>query len=129
MKPDDRTNHLCWLLGAIARIASDHGSRLTKVRLVKFIYIYDLFSAHHTQRTYTSWQWAFVHYGPYCRASTDIIDLAVKQRYLSAQAYESNYSDEDYRLYGPGVRISDSAFDELISKIPIYISSRLFSTV
>lgn len=113
------------LLGVFAILANQRGSLLTKIRLVKFLYLLDLYSAQIEKRTRTNWPWAFVHYGPYCRESTDAIDLAVKNGYLSAQAFESNFSNEDYRLYGPGNRISDTDVDKVMDAMPIHVSTRL----
>lgn len=117
------------LLGALAILAGQRGGRLTKIRLVKFLYLLDLYWAQAEKRTRTNWPWVFVHYGPYCRESTDAIDLAVKNGYLSAQAFESNFSDEDYRLYGPGHKVSDADVDGAMDAMPIHVSSRLRSAV
>ena len=117
------------LLGVFAILANQRGGRLTKIRLVKFLYLLDLYWAQVEKRTRTNWPWAFVHYGPYCRESMDAIDLAVKNGYLSAQAFESNFSDEDYRLYGPGNKISDVDVDKVMDAMPIHVSARLKSMV
>ncbi|MBI5115044.1 hypothetical protein HZA56_01065 [Candidatus Poribacteria bacterium] len=117
------------LLSVLAYLASSRGSRLTKIRLVKFLYLFDLFWAQSQKRTFTNWPWAFVHYGPYCRESTNAIDLAEKTGYLVAEAYESRYRDEDFRLYGPGSRITEADVDRLLNDMPIYVSSRLQGAV
>jgi hypothetical protein len=116
------------ILGVLAKRAKERGSLLTKIRLVKFLYLLDLFWAQaHKGATFTNWKWEFVHYGPYCRASTDFIDRAEKFDYLSAKAYESRYNDEDFRLYGPGSRVDDHAEKDLRRSLPFYVTGNLFA--
>jgi hypothetical protein len=117
------------LLGVFARLASDRGGRLTKIRLVKFLYLLDVYSAQALKTTCTNWPWAFVHYGPYCRESTDAIDRAAQAGFLYAQAYESKYSDEDYRLYGPGAKITEADVDQVMGRLPVHVSARMTSAV
>ena len=117
------------LLGAIAARASERGKLLTKTRLVKFLYLLDLYWAQSEKTTFTGWPWAFVHYGPYCRESTDAIDRAETSGYLSAREFESKYRDEDYRLYGPGNRIDGDYRNAIRGLLPIYVSSHLFQAV
>lgn len=117
------------LLGVFAKLAVDRGGRLTKIRLVKFLYLLDVYWAQALQRTYTNWPWAFVHYGPYCRESTDAIDLAAETAFLSAQSYESSYSDEDYRLYSPGNRISQADVDQILGSLPAHVHARITSVI
>ena len=125
----DKSEYIQLLLGALAYDATRRGSRLTKIRLVKFLYLFDLFWAQTKKSTFTDWPWAFVHYGPYCRESTDAIDHAARYGYLAAESYESNFADEDYRLYGPGNRITESGVDKIKDSMPLYVSARLFSVV
>jgi hypothetical protein len=117
------------LLGVLARLAVDRGGRLTKIRLVKFLYLLDVYWAQAQRGTYTSWQWAFVHYGPYCRESTDAIDRAAESGFLSPQTYESSYSDEDYRLYSPGNRITEADVDKVMGSLPPHVYALLTSAV
>ena len=129
MTSNNKADQIDDLLGTIARCAFERGDLLTKTRLVKFLYLLDLYWAQIHKETFTGWPWAFVHYGPYCRQSTDAIDRAEKFGYLSARSYESNYRDEDYRLYGPGHRLDDSQAEAIRAKLPIYVSANLFGAV
>lgn len=122
-------DYISYLLGGLAALAVNRGGRLTKLRLVKFLYLFDLYWAQAEKRTYTNWPWAFIHYGPYCRESTDAIDVAVQSGFLAAQSYESRFSDEDFRLYGPGGRMAALEIDEFMSSMPIHVSARLTSAV
>ena len=129
MLSQEKSEFINLLLGSFADMAVDRGSRLTKIRLVKFLYLFDLFWAQSKKQTFTDWPWAFVQYGPYCRESTNAIDSAAMLGYLSAELYESQYRDEDFRLYSAGDRISEGAVERLKESIPLYVSSRLFSIV
>ncbi|MHB8252105.1 MAG: hypothetical protein ACYDEV_00035 [Acidiferrobacter sp.] len=118
------------LLSAMAKMAADRGNALTKLRLVKFLYLFDLFWAQHSKGvTYTGWPWAFVHYGPYCRQSTDAIDTAERNGYLIAQSFESRFGDSDYRLYGVESRIAESAITDIERHVPLTVRTRFFSAI
>lgn len=129
MQPQNKPEFINRFLGTVAGEAVNRGGRLTKIRLVKYLYLFDLFWAQSKGQTFTGWEWAFVHYGPYCRESTDAIDKAVALGFLSADAYESKYGDKDFQLYSPGNRLTERETESLINSIPIYVSSRLFSTI
>ena len=118
------------ILGVIAKRAAERGSLLTKIRLVKFLYLLDLFWAQANRgQTFTGWPWAFVHYGPYCGESIAAITRADKYGFLAADKYESKYRDEDYLLYKSGYRVEEAEDREVRSMLPMYVSSNLFSHV
>lgn len=128
--PTENTSVVPELLAVLAQTASERGGALTKMRLVKFLYLFDLFWAQHSRSgTYTNWPWAFVYYGPYCRQSTDAIDAATKSGYLAAQSYESRYGDADYLLYRPGPRAAEATTADIERRIPISVRSRLLTSV
>lgn len=125
----DKDDQIALILGVIAKRARERGCQLTKIRLVKFLYLLDLFAAQASKATFTGWPWAFLHYGPYCRESTDAIDRAERLGFLAATAYESNYGDEDFRLYTNGERIGEPEIAAVQSALPFYVSGRLFADV
>lgn len=129
MSSPNQPESISILIGALTYIAFGRGSRLTKIRLVKLLYLLDLYWARTEKRTFTNWPWAFVHYGPYCRESTDAIDAAERAGYLIAESYESRYSDEDFRLYGPGARLTDVDVDQSMDHLPLYVSQGLQGAV
>lgn len=110
------------LIQFIAWYATERGSELTKVRLVKFLYLADLFYAR-TQEgvTLSRWPWAFVHYGPYCRESTDHIDAAVAEGLIDSRPLPSRYQEGDYHLY----RCSADSELEIERELPTYVMSPL----
>lgn len=126
---DNKDRKIEVILGLIAQRAFERGSLLTKTRLVKFLYLLDLYCAQSERETFTGWPWAFVHYGPYCRESTDSIDHAEASGYLVAKSYESKFRDEDFRLYGPGEQLRAEELDAARGDLPIYVSSNLLANV
>ncbi len=117
------------LLGLIALRASERGGLLTKTRLVKFLYLLDLYNAQSEKQTFTGWPWAFVHYGPYCRESTDAIDRAEAAGNLAAHSYESRFGDDDFKLYGPGDLLREDEAEEVRRELPMYVWSNLSAAV
>lgn len=84
------------LVHLIVWYASARGEVLTAVRVVKFLYLADLYYARaHSGRTMTDWPWAFVHFGPYCSESMEALDEAVKGSLIEAKPYTSRYTDEE----------------------------------
>src|SRR3989304_1658958 len=67
------------LIHLIVWYASSRGEKLTTLRLVKFLYLADLYHARVSRgTTLTGWPWAFVHFGPYCQEAMSAIDRAGK---------------------------------------------------
>ncbi len=125
-----REDSIDLILGVIAKRAAERGSLLTTIRLVKFLYLLDLFWAQANRgQTFTGWPWAFVHYGPYCGETTAAIARAEGYGFLAADTYESRYGDKDYLLYKPGYRIEEAEEREVRNMLPIYVWSHLFSHV
>ena len=84
---------ICWY-------ARERSTSLTTVQLVKYLYLADLWHARrHGGSTLTSWQWAFVHFGPYCGQAMEAVDFSVARGLVIADRYESRYDDKDYRVY------------------------------
>jgi len=116
------TKDVIKLIQWIVWYATTEGISLTRLRLVKFLYLADLFFAREKNgSTYTNLPWAFIHYGPYCNEVTREIDSAVSLELIEEEAYQSKYGDKDYYLYR-------SRFEEqpaLPSDLPTYVSSEL----
>jgi len=88
------------LIQYIVCYATEKGMKLSPIRLVKFLYLADLYWARENHgATLTEWPWKFVHYGPFCKESLDAIEKAFQGNIIERTAYESRYVDEDYYLY------------------------------
>lgn len=112
------------LIRLIVWHASGRGERLTTLRLVKFLYLADLYNARCTEgKTLTGWPWAFVYFGPFCQRAKESIEESVKAGLIQCQEYPSKYDDErDYRLFW--VEDTDEE-PNLLNSLHPYVWSRL----
>lgn len=93
-------NRLPELVALICSWAADRDEVLTPIRLVKFLYLADLYHARKTGgETLTGWPWRFVHFGPYCAESLQAVDAAVSKGLVARSAYESKFTGEEKYVY------------------------------
>jgi hypothetical protein len=112
------------LIHAIVGYAGTRGEKLTTLRLVKFLYLADLYYARISKgETLTGWPWAFVYFGPWCKQVNDAIDNAVKSGLVLVKEYPSKHDDaKDYRLFW----LEDTEeYLKVIDAIPTYVWSTL----
>jgi hypothetical protein len=112
------------LIYAIVWYTSNRGERLTTLRLVKFLYLTDLYHARVSKgETLTNWPWAFVYFGPWCKEVNAAIETAAKNGLIIAEEHPSKYDDEkDYRLFW----IEDTHEEpKIIDALPTYVWSKL----
>jgi len=112
------------LIHAIVWYTSRRGEKLTTLRLVKFLYLADLYYARVSKgKTLTRWPWGFVYFGPWCKQVNEAIDNAAKNDLIIAKEYPSNHDDEkDYRLFW----VEDTEEEpKIIDALPTYVWSRL----
>jgi len=84
------------LIRYIVWYATENDIALTTVRLVKFLYLADLYYARiYRGKTVTNFPWAFVHYGPYCTESMEAIQGAVSTGIIDKKTYESKFANTD----------------------------------
>jgi len=103
--------YLTWL-------ATEREEVLSPIRLVKFLYLADLYNARRNKgRTLTSWSWKFVHYGPFCMEALKEIDEAVNRGMIEAISYESRFDDELHFLY----KYESEQEPAISSTLPIYV--------
>lgn len=115
-------NKILELIKFIVCYATEHNMRLTTVRLVKFIYLADVYHARAFEgKTLTSLPWTFVYYGPYCSEVMECIDRAIDVRFISRATFESNYGKKDYQLY----ECHDDDYDRLKRSFPREVISEL----
>src|SRR6266542_5133187 len=112
------------LIHAIVWYASKREEKLTTLRLVKFLYLADLYHARVSKgETLTGWPWAFVYFGPWCQQAKEAIDNAAQKDLVIVKEIPSKYNDEkDYRLFWV-----DEIDDEpkIIDALPTYVWSKL----
>jgi uncharacterized phage-associated protein len=116
------------LIQFIVWYATQNEIKLTTVRLVKFIYLADLYFARaHDGRILTNFPWAFVYYGPYCGEALDSIKDAAFNSIINMKSYESKFGrGDDYNIFS----CDDSCVEENIEeKLPIEVISYLKSAI
>jgi hypothetical protein len=110
------------LIKYIVCFANDHDIQLTTIRLVKFVYLADLYQARlNSGETITHFPWAFVNYGPYCSDVMKSIDDAVKMGFISSKSFESRYSEKEYTVFS----CHDENYPELRKEFPLGVLSQL----
>ena len=83
------------LIQYLVWFATSQDINLTTNRLVKFLYLVDVFHARRFKgKTLTELPWAFVNYGPYCREAMEAIDQTVATGLISKITRESQFGDD-----------------------------------
>lgn len=111
------------LIKYIVWYATQHDQKLTTVRVVKFLYLSDLYYARsHKGKTLTGWPWAFVYYGPYCNEAMKAIDNVVFAGVICRETFASKFPDsKDYNLF----TCNDPDAKSLEDELPIEMLSQL----
>ncbi len=108
MKATDLIRYIVWF-------ATERETELTTVRLVKFLYLADLYYARaHNGETLTSLPWAFINYGPYCSAVMKEIDALAASGQVCRTSLPSKFEENDYFLF----TCRDAAAEKLEGLIP-----------
>lgn len=85
---------------AILREARDLNQRLTTTALIKYLYLLDVLHARETNgKTWTGWEWRFLHFGPWTAQAKNAIEELAAKRFIEAEACTSREGDKDYTLY------------------------------
>ncbi|MBW1676111.1 MAG: hypothetical protein JRJ79_05785 [Deltaproteobacteria bacterium] len=114
------------LIRYITSLATEREEVLSPIRLVKFLYLADLYHARRNGGvTLTGWPWRFVHYGPFCRESLDAIKMAVAEGLIEAIPYVSQFDDEEHLLY----RCSVDKQSGRMPDVPFYVTGPLQGAV
>ena len=84
------------LVKYVVWLAGQFDSAVTETRLIKYLYLIDLYHARIKKgKTLTGWPWAFVYFGPYCSEAYDAIEQAVKFNLIEEKYYDSKYEGKD----------------------------------
>jgi hypothetical protein len=76
--------------------ATQNGKALSWTRLIKFLYLADLYHAQiRNGKIITNWPWSFVHFGPYCSEAYETVQAAEAEGLIEKRTYESKYEDRD----------------------------------
>jgi hypothetical protein len=126
MKHSKITERLVDYIQFITWYASQREEHLTAIRLVKFLYLLDLYYARENKgEIITGCSWRFVHYGPFCIEAMEAIKYATKEDLITAIPFKSKYDDEEHYLYS-------FPFEEeppVGKKLSIYVRSALENAI
>jgi uncharacterized protein YwgA len=94
MKASDLIRYIVWY-------ATENDIRLTTNRLVKFIYLADLYHARIKKgQTITGFPWKFIYYGPYCNEAWQCIEQTVNEGFICKETYDSRFGDgKEYNVF------------------------------
>ena len=94
MKTVDIIRYIVWY-------ATENDIRLTTNRLVKFIYLADLYHARSKAgMTLTGFPWRFIYYGPYCKEAMQCIEQVVSEGLICKNTYDSYFGEEkEYNIF------------------------------
>lgn len=114
------------LVQFIAEEAAARGEVLSPIRVVKFLYLADVYHArYHGGQSLTGWPWRFVHYGPYCREALAAIDRVRSRGLVTTISFQSKYDGEEHLLYkGAGKDLA-----ELRNALPLSIVGPLAASI
>jgi hypothetical protein len=114
------------LIQYITWLATEREEALSPIRLVKFLYLVDLYNARKNKgQTLTRWPWKFVHYGPFCSESLKAIRDALEKGYIEAYSYESKFDEEEHLLY----RYKADQEPTIAAQLPFYILGQIQSAI
>lgn len=116
MQPTALIKYIVWY-------ATQQDTKLTMNRLVKFLYLADLYYARiKNGQTITGFPWRFIYYGPYCSEVWSAIDKATEEGLICKETYESKFGDDkEYNLFW----CRDDAAEELGNKIHVGVIGQL----
>lgn len=101
--------------------ATQRGTRLTTIRVMKFMYLADLYYAREQDgQTMTGWPWAFVHYGPYCSEAYQALESAASNELIAKRAYDSKFRDEFFLF-----SCDDEREFPIGGRLPVYVIGQL----
>jgi hypothetical protein len=74
------------LIPAIVSYVTEHGGYVTKTKLLKLIYLFDVEYYRSHRRTFTGLEWKYFHLGPWTREFDPLVDTLLGQEVLLASA-------------------------------------------
>jgi hypothetical protein len=113
-------DHLTALLVAIVSYVTEHDGYMTKTKLLKLIYLFDVefYRAH--GKTFTGFQWKYFHLGPWTREFDPLLEQLVSHGDLTERIVERSEFDTRFlRAIGPANlrKPFDNYMDEATLKI------------
>jgi hypothetical protein len=82
------------LLPAIVSRVIERGSFVTKTKLLKLLYLFDIEWYRGHEETFTGFDWIFLHLGPWTPEFDDVLDKYVANEFLKKKRFKDEYDTE-----------------------------------
>ncbi|HLI63851.1 MAG TPA: hypothetical protein VKV05_10650 [Terriglobales bacterium] len=90
------------LIPAMVSFINDHGGYVTKTKLLKLLYLFDVEFYRTNRRLFTEFNWKFFHLGPWTREFDPIVDDLVAQgALLQVENTKAEYDTRFFRTESP----------------------------
>jgi hypothetical protein len=116
MHPSELIRYIVWY-------ATQQEIKLTTNRLVKFLYLTDLYYARiKTGETLTGFPWRFIYYGPFCSEAWEAINQTVVNGLICKETYPSSFDEvKEYHIFW----CQDDDAENIENKIQIRVIGQL----
>jgi hypothetical protein len=109
------------LIPAIVSYVNQHGSYVSKTKLLKLLYLFDIEWYREHRETYTGFDWIFLHLGPWSNEYDPLIEeLKANLVVTSTRSSNANFDTEFFRT--PKSVDFSSLFDSYKDEIPFRIA-------
>src|ERR1700733_6598276 len=90
------------LLVSIVSYINEHDGYVTKTKLLKLVYLFDVEFYRQNRRLFTGFNWKFFHLGPWTREFEPILDDLVRSGVLlEVQSNKSEYDTKFFKAESP----------------------------
>lgn len=76
------------LFASIVSFVVEHDSFVTKTKLLKLLYLFDVEYFRVNRRTFTQFEWKFFHLGPWCAEYNDALDNVIASGAIISKSLE-----------------------------------------
>jgi hypothetical protein len=113
-------NSLLKLIPAIVLYVTEHGGYVTKTKLLKLLYLFDVEFYRVHRRTFTDFQWKYFHLGPWTREFDPMLaEMVQAGALLESASTKPEYDTKFYRSAEPTDigKLFDKYSDEAILRV------------
>lgn len=113
------SNPLTELVTAIVSYVTEHGGFVTKTKLLKLLYLFDVEFYRVHRKTFTGFQWKYFHLGPWTREFDPLLESlvvsgSITERFVERPDFDTKFLQSDEHI---NLKNAFSDFkDELILK-------------
>jgi hypothetical protein len=100
------------LIPAIVSYVNEHGGYITKTKLLKLLYLFDVEYYRIHRRTFTGFSWKYFHLGPWAKEYEEALgNLIAQDNLLESESAKPEYDTKFYRT--PQARDIEKVFPSL----------------